>query len=133
MTETLEQYRGRMEHELTAANNVDLLKEVQAVQRNRGWTFDRSWSHVLATQPAYQRNSSTSTSLVAAKERSYAMVEARAHALIRESGGRMTMSEALSRARKGEPEQARATSQPAEPVKNGRMLLIRGSEGTYVD
>jgi hypothetical protein len=133
MTETLEQYRGRMERELLAANNEDLMREVKAVQANHGWDFTRAWSFVLEQQPAYQRNRLEKVESVAAKERRYAMVEARAHALIRESGGRMTMGEALSRARRDEPEQARATSQPAEPVKNGRMLLIRGSEGTYVD
>jgi hypothetical protein len=31
MTETLQEYRKRMERELTAANNEDLLREVKAV------------------------------------------------------------------------------------------------------
>ena len=100
MTETLEQYRARMERELLAANNEDLMREVKAVQRNRGWDFTRAWNHVLATQPAYQRNRPVKVESVAAKERSYAVIETRAHALIRESGGRMTMGAALVRARR---------------------------------
>ena len=99
MTETLEQYRGRMAAELERANNEDLMREVKAVPRNRGWDFTRAWSFVLEQQPAFQRNAPGKAESAAAKDRSYAVIEAKAHKLIYESGSTLTMGEALSRAR----------------------------------
>lgn len=54
MSESLEQFRARMRRELVAASRQDLLNEVKAVQQARGWTFDRSWEHVLSESPAYR-------------------------------------------------------------------------------
>src|ERR1700693_3928705 len=99
VSETLEQFRARMKRELSVANNEDLMREVKAVQRNRGWDFTRAWSFVLEQQPAFQRKAPGKVESAAAADRSYAVVEAKARALIRESGGRLTMSEALVRAR----------------------------------
>jgi hypothetical protein len=124
LTETLEQYRARMAAELERANNEDLLREVKAVQKRNGWTFDRSWSHVLATQPAYQRNRPEKVESAAAKERSYAMVEAKAHALIRESGGRLTMSEALVRARTDEPSDPGTPKDPRVAEALGKLKAL---------
>jgi hypothetical protein len=99
-----------MRRELAEANNQDLLTEVKAVQKARGWTFERSWNHVMSTQPAFKRSTSVEgKSKVAAqkareeereKYRSYAKIEARAKELITESGGRMLMGTALSLARR---------------------------------
>ena len=91
MTDTLQEYRKRMERELLAANNEDLLREVKSVQKARGWDFTRAWNYVLAEQPAFQRNAPEKTESAAAADRSYAVIEARAHRLIRESGGTLTM------------------------------------------
>ena len=48
MNETLEEFRARMKRELVAASNHDLLIEVKAAQKARGWDFSRAWDYVLA-------------------------------------------------------------------------------------
>jgi hypothetical protein len=134
MNETLEQFRARMKRELVAANNEDLMREVKAVQKTRGWDFTRAWTHVLAEQPAFLQSSAQKVDSVAAKEKSYAVVEARAHDLIRESGGQMTMGRALHLAR---AQQQSVTTSPKPSVKavepKPRMMLIKGSTGTWID
>jgi hypothetical protein len=109
------------------------LAEVKAVQKARGWDFTRAWSHVMAEQPAFARSSSTKVDGREA-DRSYARIEAAAKRLVAESGGRLTMGEALRRARSECPEVVKpAEIKAVEPKPKPRMLLIRGSEGTYVD
>jgi hypothetical protein len=55
MNETLEEFRARMKRELVAASNHDLLIEVKAAQKARGWDFSRAWDYVLAEQPAFRQ------------------------------------------------------------------------------
>jgi hypothetical protein len=121
--ETLEQYRVRMKAELLRANNEDLLCEVKSVQKSRGWDFTRAWNYVLATQPAFQRNAPEKAESAGAADRSYAVIEAKAHSLIRESGGTLTMGQALSRARMERP--VLATSKPVSTTVPGKTFLVR--------
>ena len=135
MTETLEQFRTRMNRELNAANNEDLLREVKAVQKSRGWDFTRAWSYVLAEQPAFQRKAAEKAGSAAAADRSYAMIEARAHSLIKESGGTLTMGQALSRARMERPVPAAvSTSEPVTATTPGKTFLVQSIEtGRRID
>jgi hypothetical protein len=88
---------------------------------------------VAESLPAFQRNAPEKTKSAAAADRSYAVIEAKAHRLIRESRGTLTMGQALALAR----EQPVTTTAKATGINavapKPRTMLIRGCTGTYVE
>ncbi len=113
--------------------------------QNPTWTFEESWSHAETIYPALVPSSSAASSRVDAsaaphlvereKWRSQARIEAEARSLMARDP-RLTMGVALERARSGASlaQANHVQSVPEiEPKPKGRMLLIRGSEGTWVD
>jgi hypothetical protein len=102
MNQTLEEFRAQMKRELALAANEDLKTEVQRVQKARGCSFDEAWRRTEREEPGLFRvGAIAGSSSESESPQSYLDVEARAQRLIYQSGGTMTMSEAIRRARGG--------------------------------
>jgi hypothetical protein len=100
MSQTLEEFRAQMRRELNSAANPDLKAEVRRVQVATGMSFEESWRRVQRETPGLFRiGAAVGSSSEPENPQSYLRVESRAQKLIYESGGCMTMGEALRRVR----------------------------------
>jgi hypothetical protein len=118
---------------------MSLLDEVKAVQRTHpGWSFQAAWDHVMALRPELAASTAESNrvaaKLVHGKEQEdreeFARVEGIARRLM-DRNRKLTFGAALGIVRlcSPKPVEVKAAEQKPKP----RTLLIRGSEGTYVD
>ena len=91
------------------------------------WTFEQSWSYAEVVFPNLVKSSTTGSNGVTAKP--FHQVEAAARVLMA-ADPLLPFSVALVRAR---GEMSRPEIRAVEPKPKGRTMLIRGSEGIYLD
>jgi hypothetical protein len=127
---------------------MNLADEIQAVRKlHPTWSFEQSWNHVMALKPGLEASTAESNRVAAKlapqKEKEmrgqFEHVESIARRLMARDG-RLTFGRALEITRICLPgvqaeikDLLRQSVKAVESEPKGRMLLIRGSEGTYVD
>jgi hypothetical protein len=132
MNQTLEDFRAQMKRELSAAANEDIKTEVQRVQIAHSCSFDEAWRRTERENPGFFRvGAAAGRSSEPESPQGYLQVEARAQELIYKSGGVLPMSEALVRARAGDPRNPGTLKDPRvvqELAKHAKMDETRKSD-----